>query len=264
MINIGSRLLTFTKPVVMGILNVTPDSFYGESRTMAADAIAQRAKSIIDEGAAIIDIGGCSTRPDSKPVDEDEEKRRLASALDIVRRDHPQAVLSIDTFRPAVAEWCVREYDADIINDVTGGTDEMYATVANLGVPYILTSQDSNIHDMLMTFATATDRLHALGQKDIILDPGFGFGKTREGEFAILNELDKLKIMDMPLLVGVSRKRMIYQTLGITPEDALNGTTAVNTIALTKGADILRVHDVKAAVEAIELTCKYRNAIITT
>ena len=252
-INVRGRLLDLSKPIVMGILNATPDSFYAASRQQTKVEIARRAAQIVEEGAAIIDIGGCSTRPDSQPATEAEETERLRLALDIVRRELPEAIISVDTFRPEVAAMAVKEFGADIINDVSGGSEEMFRVVSRLGVPYILTSVEATLRGILLDFAGKVQALRDLGQKDIILDPGFGFGKTVEENYAVLREMEKLQVMDLPLLVGVSRKSMIWRVLGITPDEALNGTTVLNTIALMKGANILRVHDVREAKESITL-----------
>ena len=251
-LNIRGQLMSLSKPCVMGILNVTPDSFYAESRTMTDDDIARRAHQIADEGAAIIDIGACSTRPGSTPVSQDEELARLRRALTIVRRELPRSVVSVDTFRPDVARIAVEEYGADIINDVAP-SDEMLRMVSRLRTPYIITSCQATLADTLIFFAERVQRLRDMGHTDIILDPGFGFGKTLEENYAILNQLDRLLIMELPLLVGLSRKSMIWRLLDIEPADALCATTALNAIALTKGASILRVHDVREAVQCVRL-----------
>ena len=237
-------------PVVMGILNVTPDSFYAASRTSTEETIAARARQIADEGGAIIDVGACSTRPDSTPVSEEEEIARLRLALPIVRREVPDAVISVDTFRPAVARMVVEELEADIINDVGSPVDCGTAAVCP-AAPYILTSRQPTLHDTLLFFAKEVEQLRERGHKDIILDPGFGFGKTVEQNYELLAQMERLAVMDLPILVGVSRKSMIYKPLKITPDEALNGTTALHAIALWKGAAILRVHDVKEAVQAV-------------
>jgi len=257
-LNIRGQLLSLDQPVVMGILNATPDSFYADSRAQTEEAVAQRARQIIDEGAAIIDIGACSTRPGSAPATQQEEMERLRMALGAVRREWPGAVVSVDTFRPDVARMAVEEYGADIINDVgtystpQEGT-EMRRVVSRLRVPYILMASEPTLRDTLLFFAERVQRLRDMGQKDIILDPGFGFGKTLEENYVLLASMEKLLVMELPLLVGVSRKSMIYKLLGCRPFDALNGTTALHTIALMKGASILRVHDVKEAVECCRL-----------
>lgn len=249
-INIRGRLINLGKSCVMGILNVTPDSFFEGSRKQTEHDIAERTNQIVEEGGKMIDVGACSTRPGALLVDEEEELRRLAFALPVIRREQPDAIVSVDTFRPQVALRCVEEWGADIINDVKGSED-MWQLVASLHVPYIYMSSKSCLHDVLLNFADVTQRLHGLGVCDIILDPGFGFGKTLEQNYQLLSELEKLQVMGMPVLVGVSRKRMVYQLLGTTPMEALNGTTVLHTIALLKGASILRVHDVRAAVETI-------------
>lgn len=249
-LNICGQLLSLAKPVVMGILNATPDSFYADSRTQTEEAVVQRARQIIDEGAAIIDIGACSTRPGSAPATQQEEMERLRMALGAVHREWPDAVVSVDTFRPDVARMAVEEYGADIINDVgtystpQEGT-EMRRVISRLRVPYILMASEPTLRDTLLFFAERVQQLRDMGQKDIILDPGFGFGKTLEENYALLASMEKLQVMELPLLVGVSRKSMIYKLLGCQPFEALNGTTALHAIALMKGASILRVHDVK-------------------
>ncbi|SFG05657.1 dihydropteroate synthase [Prevotella sp. KH2C16] len=253
-INVNGRLLSLSKPVVMGILNATPDSFYAASRVQTEEAVMARARQILDEGAEIIDVGACSTRPGGEVATEQEEMRRMRTALAAIRKVAPEAVVSVDTFRPEVARMAIDEFGAGIINDVSEGEDPaMFPLVAGKGVAYILMSLKPNLHDMLIAMAREVQQLRDLGQKDIILDPGFGFGKTMEENFALLREMDKMQVMDLPLLVGISRKRMIHQTLGITPDEALNGTTVLNTISLMKGASILRVHDVKEAVQAVKL-----------
>jgi len=269
-INVNGQLLDLSRPTVMGILNATPDSFFAGSRVQTEAEIANRAQQILAEGGAIIDIGAYSTRPGAMLVDEQEEMARLRFALTVVRREFPDAVLSIDTFRPAVARMAVDEYGASIINDVSGGNcqgvfggehkedrcsdKEMFTTVARLGVPYILMSSAPTIREMLLDFAEKVQQLRDLGQKDIILDPGFGFGKTLEQNYELLGDLERLHVMHLPILVGVSRKSMIWKLLGVTSDDALNGTTVLHTVALLKGASILRVHDVREAVETITLT----------
>ena len=272
-LNIRGRLMDLSHPVVMGILNVTPDSFYAGSRVQTEEAIAVRARQIVDEGGAIIDVGACSTRPGSTPVSEEEEMARLRLALPIVRSEVPDAVISVDTNRPDVARMAVEELGADIINDVgplPGGTTSAPVSssvgrapvscpvgrascAAHPSVPYILTSQQPTLRDTLLFFATEVERLRSLGHKDIILDPGFGFGKTLEQNYALMSQLECLQVMELPILVGVSRKSMIYRLLDITPDDSLNGTTVLHTIALMKGASILRVHDVRPAVECVRI-----------
>ena len=212
----------------------------------------------------MIDVGAYSTRPGASEVTQDEEMRRLRLALDIVRREQPDAIVSVDTFRADVARMAVEEYDVDIINDVSEGADEqMFRTVAHLGVPYILMSIQANLHDTLLAFSRKVQQLRDFGQKDIILDPGFGFGKTLEENYLLMDQMERLLVMELPLLVGISRKSMIYKSLGCTPAEALNGTTMLNTIALMKGASILRVHDVSAAVECCKLFSYFKPLIPT-
>lgn len=260
-INVRGKLFSLDKPCVMGILNVTPDSFYEGSRKQTEKEITDRANQIIAEGGKMIDVGAFSTRLGAFEVSEEEECKRLKFALDIVRREQPDALVSVDTYRPAVARKCIEEWGADIINDVSEGgltgivntpiheTESMFKTVADLKVPYILMSVKSNIHDMLLAFSNEIQELYALGAKDIILDPGYGFGKTVDNNYRIYQEMENLHVLDLPLLVGISRKSMIFKLIGGNPETSLNGTTVLNTIALQKGAAILRVHDVKEAVE---------------
>lgn len=275
-INVRGRLFSLAQPQVMGILNCTPDSFFAGSRKQTEREIAERANQIIGEGGTIIDVGAFSTRPGAVEVSEQEEMDRLRRALPIVRREQPDAVLSVDTYRPDVARMVVEEYGADIINDVSEGGitgivdtplqqsgDEypaIFRMMGRLKVPYILMSVQGNLHDMLIGFAREVQQLRDLGVKDIILDPGFGFGKTTEENFKLLDQMDRLSVLELPLLVGVSRKRMIFQTLGITPDEALNGTTVINTMALMRGADILRVHDVREAVQAVRLSQALKGA----
>ena len=252
-LNVHGQLLDLSRPLVMGILNATPDSFYADSRQQTEEDIAVCSRKILAEGAAIIDVGGCSTRPGGEVASEAEEMKRLRTALAVVRREHPKAVISVDTFRPDVARMAVEEFGADIINDVNGGEPEMFRMVTRLRVPYILMSLQPTMRDMLLSFAEKVQQLRDMGANDLILDPGFGFGKTLEQNYEIMNELEKLQVMELPLLVGISRKSMIYRSFGCTPQEALNGTTALNTIALMKGASILRVHDVKEAMECVKI-----------
>lgn len=260
LIQVGDRLIDLTEPRVMGILNATPDSFFAGSRVQTERAVCDRVEQILREGGTMVDVGACSTRPGGDVATEAEETERLRMALGAIRKAFPDVVISVDTFRPTVAKMAIEEYGADIINDVSGGGEptaegerEMFRIVALSRVPYILMSSKSNIHDMLIEMAESVQQLRALGQNDIIIDPGFGFGKTLEDNYTVLSHLDKLQAMELPVLVGVSRKRMIHQLLGVSIDEALNGTTAVNTIALMKGASILRVHDVKAATEAVRI-----------
>ena len=245
--------MDLSQPQVMGILNVTPDSFYAGSRTQTEQEIAERANRIVADGATMIDVGAYSTRPGGSEVSEAEEMERLRFGLDVVRRELPYSVVSVDTFRPDVARMAVEEFGADIINDVSGGDTDMFRMVSRLRVPYILMSVDPTIREMLLSFAEKVQQLCDLGVKDIILDPGFGFGKTLEQNYQVMNELEKLLVMELPVLVGISRKSMIYKLLGFTPNEALNGTTILNTVALMKGTSILRVHDVKEAVECVKI-----------
>ena len=258
-INIHGRLLDLATPQVMGILNVTPDSFYAASRKQTEAEIAERANQIIAEGATMIDVGACSTRPGFQEISEAEEMERLRFGLGVVRREQPDSVISVDTFRPDVARMAVEEFGVGIINDVTEGSAVMFRMVSRLCVPYILMSVQPTIREMLLSFVEKVQQLRDLGAKDIILDPGFGFGKTLDQNYEVMNGLDKLQVMNLPLLVGVSRKSMIYKLFACTPDDSLNGTTALNTLALMKGASILRVHDVKEAVECCRIVGKMKS-----
>lgn len=262
-LNVQGRLLNLSTPQVMGILNLTPDSFYAASRVEKEKSVRMRVRQIVDEGGAMIDVGACSTRPGAEAVDAKEEMRRLRNGMKAVREEAPDAIVSIDTFRADVAKMAVEELGADIVNDVSGGLldERMFNTVTQLGVPYILTDvQSTNMKDMMLYFASKVQQLRDLGQKDIILDPGYGFGKTLEENYLLLNQQEMLTIFELPLLVGVSRKSMIYRLLECTPNEALNGTSVLNTIALTKGTSILRVHDVKAAVEVVSIIQKLQTA----
>ena len=259
-LNIGGRLLSLDRPLVMGILNATTESFYEASQAHTAEAIAERALMMLDEGASILDVGGCSTKPGLAPVSEEEEMHRLASALGAIRKVAPEAILSVDTFRASVAERCVKDFGVQMINDVYGGEadKQMFTTVARLQVPYILTAA-TPIARLTYSLAERINHLHLMGVNDIIVDPGFGFEKTLDDNYRLMAHLEELHLLGCPLLVGISRKSMIYKHLECTPEEALNGTTALHTIALMKGAHILRVHDVKAAVEAVEIVEKLKN-----
>ena len=252
-LNVHGLLMDLRVPQVMGILNATPDSFYAESRSQTETEIVKRCQQIVSEGGTIIDVGACSTRPGAEVVSEAEEMERLRFALTVVRREQPAAVVSVDTFRPDVARMAVEEFGADIINDVSEGTPEMFRMVARLGIPYILMSVQPTMRDTLLVFAQKVQQLRDFGAKDIILDPGFGFGKTLEQNYQMMNELERLRVMELPVLVGVSRKSMIYKKFDCKPDEALNGTTSLNTIALMKGVDILRVHDVREAVECVQI-----------
>ena len=245
--------MDLSTPQVMGILNVTPDSFYAGSRVQTEAGIVKRCHEISGQGASMIDVGGYSTRPGGTEVSEEEEMERLRFGLAVIRREMPDAVISVDTFRPDVARMTVEEFGADIINDVSEGNETMYRMVSRLRVPYILMSQQPTLKQMLMSFARQVQQLRDFGACDIILDPGFGFGKTLEQNYEIMNCLERLHVMELPLLVGISRKSMIYKLMGLTPEESLNGTTVLNTISLMKGAHILRVHDVKQAIECVKM-----------
>ena len=260
-LNIGGQLLSLERPLVMGILNATTESFYEASQMHTADAVAERALTMLREGASIIDVGGCSTKPGLAPVSEEEEMRRLDMALAAIRKVAPEAIVSVDTFRASIAERCVRDFGVQIINDVSGGEadERMFATVADLQVPYVLTSNKGRWTELMYDLAERINRLHLMGVNDVIVDPGFGFGKTLDDNYRLMAHLEELHLLECPMLVGVSRKSMIYKYLDITSAEALNGTTVLNTIALTKGAHILRVHDVKAAVEAVAITEKLKN-----
>lgn len=265
-INVRGRLIDLSTPKVMGILNATPDSFYSGSRKQTEREIADRANQIMDEGGTFIDVGAFSTRPGAMEVSEEEETERLKRAIAIVRREQPDAPISVDTYRPLVARRCIEEFGADIINDVSEGgitgivdtpiheQGNMFKTVGELKVPYILMSVKSNMHDMLKAFAEEVQTLRDYGAKDIILDPGYGFGKTLDENYAILSEAERLLTLELPVLVGVSRKSMIFKLIGGDPTTSLNGTTVLNTISLMKGAAILRVHDVREAWECVKMT----------
>ncbi|MBO7661576.1 MAG: dihydropteroate synthase [Bacteroidaceae bacterium] len=268
-INANGQLIDLGTPQVMGILNVTPDSFYSGSRKQTESEIAERVEQILAEGGQMIDIGAYSSRPNADDVSTKEEMERLRRGLRILREKAPDAIVSVDTFRADVAKMCVEEYGVQIVNDISGGEldKEMFSTVARLGVPYVLmhmkgtpqTMQEAPHYDDLMKevllyLAEKVQQLRDLGQKDIILDPGFGFAKTLEHNYELISHLEALKIFELPILVGVSRKSMIYKLLGTTAQEALNGTTVLNTICLMKGcANILRVHDVKECVEAVNI-----------
>ena len=268
-INIKGHLMDLSTPQVMGILNVTPDSFYSGSRKQTEMEIAQRANQIIEEGGSIIDVGAFSTRPGADEVSEEEEGRRLKFALDIVRREQPHAAISVDTYRPTLARKCIEEWGADIINDVSEGGitgivnvplkqrqeeyPEMFRVVGELKVPYILMSVQPTLAKMMKGFAREVQQLRDLGAKDIILDPGFCFGKNLIQNYRIYDEMEKLNVLELPVLVGISRKSMIHKLLGGDATTSLNGTAVLDTIALMKGASILRVHDVKEAAEAVKI-----------
>ncbi|HIX74636.1 MAG TPA: dihydropteroate synthase [Candidatus Parabacteroides intestinipullorum] len=272
-INIKGDLFPLDRPVVMGILNVTPDSIFAGSRKRTEAEIAMRIEEILAQGGDWIDIGGYSSRPDATPVTADEEMRRLELGLEILRHDYPSVPVSVDTFRADVARCCVEKYGVAMINDISAGEldPEMFRTVADLKVPYImmhmrgtpqtkdsLTDYTNLMDEIMLYFAEKVRQLCLMGVSDLILDPGFGFSKTLEQNYELMAHLREFGIFDLPILVGISRKRMIYQLLGGTPEESLNGTTALHTYALLNGADILRVHDVKEAVEAVRIVQKIK------
>lgn len=274
-INVNGQLMDLSHPQVMGILNVTPDSFYAGCRAQTEIDIETRVRQIIDEGGSIIDIGAYSSRSNAEHISAEEEMNRLRTGLEAIHRVAPQAVISVDTFRADVARRCVEDYQVAIINDIAAGEMDqaMFDTVADLNVPYIMmhmkgTPQnmqqhphyDDLIKEVFLYFAEKVNLLHSLGVKDIILDPGFGFGKSLDHNYELMSQLQEFEMFDLPVLVGVSRKSMISNLLGISSSEALNGTTVLHTIALMKGANILRVHDVKEAVEAVTLFSKLKNS----
>lgn len=265
------KIVDLSNPLVMGILNVTPNSFYAESRCRFGYQIARRASEIVEQGAKIIDIGACSTRPGVELIDEETELKRLTKAVSIVRKRFPHAIISVDTFRSNVAKAMVNDFEVNIINDISAGSMDklMLQTIADLRVPYVVmhmqgtpTEMQQNpnyqsvVRELMSFFTELVDSLKIMGINDVIIDPGFGFGKTIEHNYTILKNLETFLLLGLPILVGLSRKSMIYKTLNCTPKEALHGTTVLNTIALHKGAKILRVHDVKAAVDAITLVQK--------
>lgn len=275
-IKCGDKLINFQKPLVMGILNLTPDSFYDGGLYLDSTRIVKRAEQILLEGAEIIDLGAYSTRPGAATVTTKEELDRMIPAVECIRKEFPEAVLSIDTFRSEVAEKIVRQFGPCIINDISGGTMDksMYEIIGKLQVPYIMmhikgtpqNMQDSPTYENLMGemldfFRLRVEELKRFGVKDIILDPGFGFGKTLDHNYEILNKLSEFTELKLPLLIGLSRKSMIYRLLGGDPETSLNGTTALNMMALERGANILRVHDVKEAVECVNLHEKIKASL---
>ncbi len=260
--------MDFSTPKVMGILNITPDSFFEGSRNQTEEEIRRRVAQIMEEGADMIDIGGYSSRPNAAFVSEEEEMQRLDYALSILFEMYPEAIVSVDTFRSGVAWKCVEKYGVAIINDISAGNLDanMFDIVAGLKVPYIImhmqgtpqtmiqyTTYNNLIQDIFLYFSEKVNRLHRMGVNDIIIDPGFGFSKTTNQNYQLMNSLENFCIFELPILVGISRKRMIRDILDCTPEESLTGTTVLNTLALTKKADILRVHDVKEAVEAVKL-----------
>ena len=276
-ININGELLDLSTPLVMGILNVTPDSFYSGSRKQTETDIVNRCRQILDEGGRIIDIGGQSTTPTSTLLTAKEELERLEPALAIIRREFPDVILSVDTFYSEVAKVTVEKYGVNIINDISGGQidENMFETVARLNVPYILmhmrgtpqtmqqfTHYDNFIQDILYYFSEKMAKLNLLGVNDIIIDPGFGFSKTTDQNYQLMAYLKYFNTFDVPILAGISRKSMIYKFLGGTAQESLNGTSVLNTVALLSGAHILRVHDVKEAVECVKITTKISNSVV--
>lgn len=274
-IRLHDRLFSLDSPKVMAILNVTPDSFYAGSRVGCREAAEERVRRFIEEGADMIDIGGYSSRPGADDVSPDEEFHRLSQGIEATRRIAPELPVSVDTFRSDVARKCVEEFGVEIINDIGGGdlAPKMFETVAELGCAYILmhmrgtpatmqqmTDYDDVTAEVLSDMSRKIARLRQLGVADVIADPGFGFAKTTPGNFKLMRDLKAFRLLGAPLLVGISRKTMIWKTLGITPDQAGNGTTVLNTMALMNGADILRVHDVRAAVEAVKLVAAYNDA----
>ncbi|MBQ8224048.1 MAG: dihydropteroate synthase [Bacteroides sp.] len=275
-INVNGRLMDLSKPRVMGILNVTPDSFYAESRMQGEEQIACRVRQIQNEGADLIDIGAYSSRPGAADVSPHEEMERLRIGLKILFREAPEAIVSVDTFRADVAKMCVEEFGVALVNDISAGQMDanMFTTVTRLGVPYIMmhmqgTPQnmqqqphyDDLLKEVFLYFSQRIACLRDLGAKDIILDPGFGFGKTQEHNYELMAHLEEFALFDLPLLVGISRKSMIYRLLGTTPQEALNGTTVLNTVSLLRGANILRVHDVRQAVEAVRMVEQLKKCV---
>lgn len=273
-LNCNGKLLVIDKPVIMGIMNVTPDSFYAKSRIQTEDALLATASEMITEGAAILDIGGQSTRPGSKRLSVLEEEERLLPAIDLIHKNFPGAIISADTYHAAVAEKVI-EAGASIINDISGGMmdDDMLATVGRFSVPYICMHMQGRpetmqvnpvyedvVQEVLDFFIRQIEKCRQHNIHDVIIDPGFAFGKTINHSFLLLKSLPVFKILEKPILAGLSRKSIIYKTLNVTPEEALNGTTALNMIALLNGASVLRVHDVKAAAEAIKLYEVYNNS----
>ena len=278
MLNIDGKLLSLETPIVMGILNVTPDSFYSETRVSGEKDLLEKASKMLEDGAAIFDIGGYSSRPGASNISEEEEIRRVIPAIKQLVNNFPEAIISVDTFRSNVAKQAV-EAGAKIVNDISAGEldVDMFQVVASLKVPYIAMHMKGNPQNMVQNasyenllleitnyFYNKLFKLHSLGITDIIIDPGFGFSKTREQSLYLLNNLEIFKTIEAPLLVGLSRKSLIYKTLQLNSEDALNGTTVLNTIAILKGASILRVHDVKEAVEIVKLTNELQKGLLNT
>lgn len=271
-INAGGKLLDLAIPKVMGIINITPDSFYAGSRYSTDGEILSAATRMLEDGAAILDVGGYSSRPGAADISAQEESTRVLRAIKLINREFPEAIISVDTFRADIAREAVVECGALMINDISGGDadSEMFFIIENLNVPYIMMHMKGNprsmqhkpvyediVADILKWFGERIFKLSSAGVKDIIIDPGFGFGKTIKHNFELLRRLGDFSIAGLPVLVGISRKSMIWKTLDIPVEEALNGTTALNAIALLNGADILRVHDVKEAVQCVQLVASH-------
>jgi len=270
-INCKGKLIDFNQALVMGILNITPDSFYDGGKYVSIDSVKTRIDKMLTEGVSIIDIGAASSRPGATEISFDEEKKRLLPVLEVLKKEYPNVITSVDTYRSEIAKIAIEDYGVAIINDIFAGTKDakMFETVAELNVPYIMMhikgtpitmQQNPTYNDLFQEifdfFSEKINKLKLLGVNDIIIDPGFGFGKTLEDNFEILNHLDRFKIFDLPILVGLSRKSMIYKALNSSPENSLNGTSVLNTIALERGANILRVHDIKEATEVVDLFSK--------
>lgn len=274
-INCNGSLLDFETPRIMGVLNVTPDSFYDGGYYSEGDLLQRQITRLKEDGADIIDVGGYSSRPGADHISKKEEWQRLEPVLNLIRKEHPEMIISVDTFRSDIASAAVKQYGVDIINDISAGEmdEKMFETISQLQVPYIMmhmkgtpqnmkemAQYDDMMDEILKYFAGKYDQLRNMGVNDVILDPGFGFAKNIEQNFLLMNKLKQFKVFDLPLLVGISRKSMIFKTLNIKPQEALNGTTVLNTLALLQGADILRVHDVKQAKEVVQLLQKLEKA----
>lgn len=273
-LNINGQLLNLSAPLVMGILNVTPDSFYSGSRKQTESDIEERIQTILKEGGTMIDVGGYSSRPNAEEVSAEEEMTRLSAALKIIQKNYSAVPVSVDSFRADVARRCVEQYGVAMINDISAGEMDvrMFETVASLRVPYIMmhmrgtpstmqkyTGYTDMMEDIMMYFSRKIRELRLLGVADVVIDPGFGFSKTLEQNFILMNKLSDFAVFELPLLVGISRKSMIYKTLNCSPEESLSGTITLNTVALQNGANILRVHDVKAAADTIKIISKLKN-----
>lgn len=274
-INLGGRLYDMEKPLVMGVLNITPDSFYSGSRLHSDADIIRRASGMLESGADILDIGGYSSRPGATDTSEEEEKERVSRALKLLRKEYPQALLSLDTFRSGLADMAAGSYGVNMINDISGGEldEKMFSVIEKHSIPYVLMHMkgrpqtmhidpvyDDIMAELLKWFSHRKHELVQRGVKDIIIDPGFGFGKTVSHNFIILNSLERFQMLGLPVMAGLSRKSMVWRTLGITPEDSLNGTAVLNTVALMKGVSILRVHDVAEAVQAVKLVSSLKGS----